>query len=877
MFPSLAKCFLTFFTKSIIKCISFSLIICFSVNTLTVYALEANTNASQNNTQKTKISLSSCENLKENEIYGNLPKIISDSLQEWKESNIETLVKQKWDDSKIEQEIDQAVDQAIKKLQKETKWFNKLTSNFNKSESEKLIEEVIKLAFQENKDLQASLERLSKNIAESFSQKIEEQIEKSTSQGIQCLTNYLNKTYPQFIVDQVKGKTDKIQNLEKVGGNQLDVTTDIASSEKFALGGIALIITSQIVRRLGQQITTRILGGIGERILGRFAVFAVPGIGEFVGAGLIITDTAYTLIQASTDGPLSEIAKQLKTIETKNSIRKEIESIINNVLDSNYIEDISSQIARDIERQWREFLQKYDKLKKIIENDKTGQFKGVIDSLAQNYQLDDIVTLVDKSVQNMSENQLVIAAVNEQLKRALLIDSKYWVILDYSNLEYLINYDNLAGKDLGKVIDLEIYKDIDPKTITSDLLHDLLSIPDDEIIKKLAKLDSLSRQILLKKIPKDDLVVISSQNEGDYLNKLANYLDQSTVDDKNKIIELLLNKNQYSFDKEFILLDLVNSPDIKKLFNFWNKIYEYRLLPFNFEINQQYLSSLREYINQFNQNENKKFVNLILFNDQQLANEKLVLNDLRESSDIETSLQFWQSIYDSNLVKFSSDFTKAYLSKISLTLNQINHAQHKKLITILLDKNRKISINFVMNDLVSNSETSDLIYFWQKLFKSELITFSQDFEYEYIVDLEEYISRLNKDDEVLFLKFVSDHTNLLSQEKETLNLIANSSNVEKAINFWKKKNTFRGKLLIPFQNIFNGEIPLKLIADNYGIKVRDFLTIIILILIMIVVIIFTILGVFNPINFLKFLFSTTTNLLRLGLSKIKIKKDKEEE
>ncbi len=471
--------------------------------------------------------------------------------------------------------IDRAIDEAIEKLQKEKSWFKKLTSNFNKSQAEELITEVVKLTFEGNQNLKNSFIKLSENIAKGFSEQLTKQISYSTEQGVGCLTTYLGNKYPQPIATQFQKKTDPIKDRtipqDKI--KKLDVTGDLVSSDKLVIGGVAVIITTQIVRKFGEQITRRILGGIAERIAGRFAFLLAPGVGEVIGGSLIISDTAWTLIEASRNGPLPEIAKQLKASETKNSIKQEIKNIINNILEPETIDAISTQIADDIYQQWREFIEKYEKLKSIIEKDKTGTFESVIDSLALSYILDDIVNLVDKSLSNMSERELVMAGNNGTLEKALSIPSPSWVILDNNyNLYYLTDYADVAGKDLGKVVELKIYKLINPKSITPSLLHELLSIEDDSVIKKLAKLDIPSLKILFNTIPKNELVSISRQNNRNYLTRLANYLNQSTQEEKNKIIFLLSDNSQDYINKKFILLDLVNSPDIKKLFKFWEKV-----------------------------------------------------------------------------------------------------------------------------------------------------------------------------------------------------------------------------------------------------------------------------------------------------------------
>lgn len=112
----------------------------------------------------------------------------------------------------------------------------------------------------------------------------------------------------------------------------------------------------------------------------------------------------------------------------------------------------------------------------------------------------------------------------------------------------------------------------------------------------------------------------------------------------------------------------------------------------------------------------------------------------------------------------------------------------------------------------------------------------------------------------IFIKFLSDYSSLL-KDKDTLNSIVNSSNVQKAINYWKNNNTFWGKVFIPIKEIITGEIPLRLIADNYGISIYKLLIVSVLALLVLLTIIYFLLIIFNPIN-----------LIKLGLSKINSKK-----
>lgn len=144
----------------------------------------------------------------------------------------------------------------------------------------------------------------------------------------------------------------------------------------------------------------------------------------------------------------------------------------------------------------------------MISNSAPSTLVNKIDDLVRDYSLDEIVSLVDKSSYNMSQREIIEAIENGTLEKGLSIPSPYWEILTLNddkkkyNLIYLTDYADVAGKDLGKVINLELYKLIDPKSITPSLLHELLSLQDNTIICKLANLDIASLKILFNTIPK---------------------------------------------------------------------------------------------------------------------------------------------------------------------------------------------------------------------------------------------------------------------------------------------------------------------------------------------------------------------------------------
>lgn len=167
----------------------------------------------------------------------------------------------------------------------------------------------------------------------------------------------------------------------------------------------------------------------------------------------------------------------------------------------------------------------------------------------------------------MGENKITESINSGKFEEALRLPQSSFVILQNHDLDYLLDYANLAGKQLDKVVEFEIYKHIPPDKLSRQILDNILSINDSFTIAQLALLSVPSIQELLN-ISTNDLIQISARLTPDNLNDLSQSLTNRKQDDINSIISLLLSDNKLMSNKKY-LPDLVKSPNIQDAIAFW--------------------------------------------------------------------------------------------------------------------------------------------------------------------------------------------------------------------------------------------------------------------------------------------------------------------
>jgi hypothetical protein len=307
----------------------------------------------------------------------------------------------------------------------------------------------------------------------------------------------------------------------------------VIERHKSALGGVGVIIASQIAKRIvvkiGQTISKRVAGRIVGRVIGKAGSTVIPAVGWAVGAALIV----YDLIE-SRDGALPQIQEGLKAAEVKEAIRNELTDSVTAELQVE-MPQLAREIANDLYASWLDFQRKYRQVLSLA--DENPAFREL---LAEAEDLGALATLVDISLATVGAEGMAAAVADGSLARALELPEASYAILAHSGgYATLLAWAGLAGGRLDDVARLEIYKYKSPGDLTRDRLLALLAVDDPAAIAQLALLsdEDLARVLGLST---EHLRTLARTLSADDLAWLASYLASLSQDQANQLVSRLL-------------------------------------------------------------------------------------------------------------------------------------------------------------------------------------------------------------------------------------------------------------------------------------------------------------------------------------------------
>lgn len=496
-----------------------------------------------------------CKNITGAKLQRELNNIVGQAFES-KEIDFQRMVDKEWEILKLDQKLDHSIDVATNNLKDNPNWFDKFQTNWSKEKIVKFSEEVTKQAL-ESKELKEALNQLVADISRETTNNLEIISENSADLGLQCLLRFIGNTYSENIEAVFTEKTVKsLPDSDKIDKLHPDIDPERFITPENLTGALVLI-GSVISKQVSKGIVERVLLQVGERLLGRLGTSVIPFVGELIGGGLIISD-----LYNSRNGALPEIQKQLKQPEVKEEFKTVIADTLDKEITQQY-SSISEKIAFQIYSTWVNFKENYQQVLQLMQD--LPEFKTIVDNYTTNQgNIADLTELLAKSHNNLSHNQVIEAIKDGTFEEALYLPQKSYKILERYTLYDLIKWANVAGNQIDKVVDLELYKHLPIQEIDKTFLDNLLAIPDELTISKLSilKVDTI-RQLL--KISTYCLVELSQHLSSRDFDKLASKLDNLNTSQINSLIRGLL-ENQSILN---VLDHIVQSRNIDRAIEVW--------------------------------------------------------------------------------------------------------------------------------------------------------------------------------------------------------------------------------------------------------------------------------------------------------------------
>ena len=229
------------------------------------------------------------------------------------------------------------------------------------------------------------------------------------------------------------------------------------------------------------------------------------------------------------------IQKSLKEEKVKAAIREEIVASAEPELRQE-MPVLAREIANDLYSEWLDFKRKHRQVLALAEEN-----PAFAEILAQADDLGQVAELVDVALASVGRKALEEAIDDGSFAAMLALPPSAAVILaDSGSFETTLAWGELAGPDLDRVVESDLYQYQDPAALNRALLDDLLDIGDPAVIAKLGGLDQPSIATLLD-------VSMASLNELAYsltpgeLAQLAAILEGMDAPGRNQLVTVIVS------------------------------------------------------------------------------------------------------------------------------------------------------------------------------------------------------------------------------------------------------------------------------------------------------------------------------------------------
>ncbi len=446
--------------------------------------------------------------------------------------DIAAMVARQWELVGMDAAVDAAVEDAVTQVRADTDFWDQFLSGWSPAKAEELTARVVAIAFT-SPIFREAVDALAAAVAVDLAQAVATLSAESATQATLCLQSYIGARYSDALVGvftrELQAQTENVQ-LGDSSTAEVGIWS-VIDRHKTALGGVGVIIATQIAKRvvvrLGETIAKRVAGRVVGRVVGKAGSTIIPVAGWVIGAAMI----AYDLYDGR-EGALPQIQDGLQAAEVKSAIRTEITDAVATELRLE-TPQLARDIANDLYATWLDFQRKYAQVLTWAEDDPA--FQAL---LAQSDDPAKLASLVDITLTALGTEGLQAALADGTLSRALdLPESAYAILRTSASFDTLLTWADVAGAYLEQVVALEIYKHKGPTDLNRDMLVALLDVGD-PAAAELALLDAATLGHLLK-LSRAHLVDLAANLSPDDLAWLGGYLAVLGQEQANQLVTLL--------------------------------------------------------------------------------------------------------------------------------------------------------------------------------------------------------------------------------------------------------------------------------------------------------------------------------------------------
>ena len=484
-------------------------------------------------------ALTTCDDIAEDDLRTELNSIAQQIFSSGAESiDLAAIVERQWNAHDLDRAVDSSVTAAVAQVQSSEDLWNTFLSGWSPQKAEELTRTVAELAFG-SEPFRLAIEEMSAGIATEIETSVAALSAESVSYNLICLQEFISERYSAAIVEAFQREVQQgVSEIELLDEGSVDNSIlTVLKVHRTALSGVGVIIAAQVakkvVQRIGKQISRRVAGRVAGRVLGKAGSTLIPLAGWIVGTGLIVYDVLDSL-----DGALPQIEQSLRSPDVKAAVRAEIVATVEPEL-RREIPEVAREVANDLYAEWLEFRRKY---RQVLDVAATNPELRVL--LEDGSDLAQVVELLDAYVASLGLDAALTDIGSGVFRQLLgLPVSSYQMLRATGSPATLLAWADIAGPQLERLVDLELYNVQEPEMLDASTLNRLLELDDAQAIAALAAVEPATLETLFR-ISRANLETLAGALDSTQLAELGALLRELPEDQGSRLVTMLARQPQ---------------------------------------------------------------------------------------------------------------------------------------------------------------------------------------------------------------------------------------------------------------------------------------------------------------------------------------------
>lgn len=477
-------------------------------------------------------TISECEQVEEELLLSDLNRITHSVLEREKSGlDLDRIVEENWAELDLDSIVDRVVDDATERVRDERGTLDRIFSGWSEEKAKDFAEAIANYAF-DSPEFRNAIDSLSSAIVEDLTAEIHLMTVKSASSAFLCVQEFIGAKFSDVMSDVLEDSTKAWLESLELGNIQGETDFVELGDRTLSIVGIGAIVGTQIANAVARRVAQGILGRVVTRILGRAASAVVPVAGWVIGGALIVFD-----VYQAWEGSLPQIQEDLKSESVKETIRGEIVSVVDQEL-ANSMPGISQSVTIEIYRRWRRFLQDFEHVLRLAENNE--DFRLMLDDVTPD-QIDKLSELVEVTTDVLGIEWLARIIGNGVFKLILdLPRASFKILRDTSDPGLVLRWAQVAEERIVGVAETELYKYASPEMVGDrETLEKILALKDPLIIQDLMQRGKDEREALLglPTIQTQWILTVLSRSQTDWV---SSYLLELPSPSQVRLVEFVI-------------------------------------------------------------------------------------------------------------------------------------------------------------------------------------------------------------------------------------------------------------------------------------------------------------------------------------------------